>query len=663
MRLRSLSSPAALLALLAVLSAFAGASPVSADWVPIGPEGGSILALAIDPSAPATVYAGSDGGGIWKSFDAGASWVWASLGVGNRQVSALAIDPSTPETLYAGTQVGAFKSVDGGVTWTAASEGLTEPQVVQIAIDPVHPATLYAGTFAGLFKSVDGAATWKAVKAPFPSAGIVLLDPRTPRTLYVGAENTAGFFKSVDGGATWSDLSPGLGSGSLTVTALALDPAVPGKLYAAIRPLAGGASAFLSSANGGASWVRAGKGLEGRIVEALAATPSSTALYAGTDGGAFRSTDGGRTWQRSGPVGSIFSLAIAPGIGRSPGAVYAGALDLGLSKSADGGRSWKAANHGLLAAQVLDLTLSPGAASTLYVRSTLGQVWRSADGGASFAAKTALPSVLAQGLAADPVHPDIVYAGLQGRIYRSLKSGDAWQIQGDNGVLANVVTRVVVVDPEIPSIVYAGGGPVELRDLRCAGFKSTDSGVNWTCLTGVGPVVQDLALAPSSPATIYAATGTLGMRKSTNRGGTWTSINGGLDKVTVLALAVDPRNPAVVYATAQSAIYKTTDGGAAWENVSAGLPVAPSKQTVFFTSVAVDPGDPRIVYTVAAIYTTRFDPPRLRVFKSTDGAATWSIASDGLPRVTNSSSLVVDPRHPGTVYLGTYGRGIYQLQP
>ena len=658
MRLRSLLSPAAVL----VLVAAAGGSPARADWAPIGPEGGSILALTVDPSNPATVYAGSDGGGVWKSFDAGASWGWASLGIGNRQVSAIAVHPSTPGTLYAGTQLGVFKSVDGGATWIAANEGLTEPQIVQMAIDPRHPETVYAGTFSGLFKSADGAATWNAVLAPFPSAGFLLLDPQNPRILYVAPENAAGLYKSADGGATWNAVSAGLGSGS-TVTALALDPAVAGKVYAAVRPPGSVQSLFFTSANGGGSWVRAGRGLEGRVVEALVATPRSTALYAGTDNGAFRSTDGGKTWQRSGPAGLFFALALGPAEGRQPGAVYAGALDLGVWKSADSGRSFKAANRGLLATQIQNLSLSPGAASTVYARSTAGQVWQSADGGASFATKTALPSVVAQGLAADPIHPAIVYAGLQGRIYKSLKNGDAWQPQGDNGDLSNVVTRVVVVDPEIPSVLYAGGAPVQLRDLRCAGFKSTDSGVNWTCLPGLGAVVQDIAIAPSRPSTVYAATGTLGMRKSTDRGVTWTSIDRGLDKVAVLALAVDPRNAATVYASAQSAVYKTTDGGDSWTEVSAGLPVALGKQLIFFTSVAVDPGDPRIVYTVAAIYDTRVDLPRLRVFKSTDGAATWSIASNGLPRVTNSSALLVDPRHPGTVYLGTYGRGIYQLLP
>lgn len=660
MRIRPLPSAAVLIALL--LSALVPALPAWATWVPIGPEGGSVLTLLVDPANPANVYAGTDGGGVWKSFDAGASWNWASLGMGNTQASGLALDPTHPSTLYAGTRVGIFKSVDGGLSWNPASEGLTDSTVVQMAVDPFHPATVYAGTFSGLFKSVDGAATWTEVAAPFPSAGVLMLDPLHPGTLYVGAENEPGLWKSTDGGATWKDV--GGSFGNATVTALGLDPANPSRLFAAVRPLDGSPGAFYTSANGGAAWSRSGRGLEGQAVEALAVTPRSAALYAATDSGLYRSTNGGASFSRTGPAGVLFSLGLAPAAPRQTGAVYAGALDLGVWKSGDGGRTWKSASHGLLATQVLDLALSPaGAAPNLYVRSTAGQVWRSADGGATFAIKTALPSVNAQGLAVDPLQPATVYAGLQGRIYKSLKGGDAWQRQGDDGVFANVVTRVVVVDPKNPANVYAGGSPVELRDLRCAGFRSTDGGASWACMPDVGAVVQDLGVAPSSPETLYAATGTLGMLKSTNRGVSWSQINHGILGVGPLALAIDPRSAATVYVAAQSAILKTADGGETWRDASQGLPVVGSKQVVLFNSVAVDPGDSQAVWTVAAIYVTRFDPPRLRVFKSTDGGDSWSLASDGLPRVTASSALVTDPKHPGTVYLGTYGRGVYQWVP
>src|SRR5579885_491138 len=81
----------------------AGAAP---HWVPLGPEGGTVLALAADPGAPATLYAGTEGGGVWKSADGAAHWAWSSLGLGNVTVNALILDPRTPTTLYAGTDLG-----------------------------------------------------------------------------------------------------------------------------------------------------------------------------------------------------------------------------------------------------------------------------------------------------------------------------------------------------------------------------------------------------------------------------------------------------------------------------------------------------------------------------------------------------------------------------
>ena len=94
-------------------------------WTTHGPEGGIIYALAIDPAAPATLYAGTDSNGVYKSVNGGASWTAVNAGLTNTTVLALAINPSAPATLYAGTFGGVFKSTDGGGSWTAASTGLT----------------------------------------------------------------------------------------------------------------------------------------------------------------------------------------------------------------------------------------------------------------------------------------------------------------------------------------------------------------------------------------------------------------------------------------------------------------------------------------------------------------------------------------------------------
>ena len=116
-------------------------------WTSNGPEGGTIYALAIDPATPATLYAGTWGGGVFKSTNGGGNWSAVNTGLTNTTVRALAIDPVTPATLYAGTDGGGvFKSTNGGANWSAANTGLTDTYVRALAIDPVTPATLYAGT-------------------------------------------------------------------------------------------------------------------------------------------------------------------------------------------------------------------------------------------------------------------------------------------------------------------------------------------------------------------------------------------------------------------------------------------------------------------------------------------------------------------------------------
>ena len=122
---------------------FASAPP--AVWTSGGPYGGIIGALAIDPTTPATLYAGTYGGGVFKSTNSGGNWAAAMTGLSNLPVGALAINPTTPSTLYAGVRYGGvFKSTDSGGSWAAVNTGLTNLTVVALAINPTPPAMLYA---------------------------------------------------------------------------------------------------------------------------------------------------------------------------------------------------------------------------------------------------------------------------------------------------------------------------------------------------------------------------------------------------------------------------------------------------------------------------------------------------------------------------------------
>jgi photosystem II stability/assembly factor-like uncharacterized protein len=251
-----------------------------------------VNALAIDPSTPATLYAGTSGG-VFKSTDSGRTWAAANTGLTNLYVRALAIDRSTPTLLYAGTWGGVFKSADSGRTWAAASTGLPTPYVDVLAIDPAEPATLYAGTLGPqFFKSIDSGNTWAYVgEGPndpwgYDSATALAISPATPATVYAGTGY--GLFRSADGGQSWTAVDTGLKD--TYVRALAIDASAPSTLYAGTAETysSRAGSGILKSTDGGASWTAMNAGLANPFVSALAIDPSTPArLYAGTNGGVY----------------------------------------------------------------------------------------------------------------------------------------------------------------------------------------------------------------------------------------------------------------------------------------------------------------------------------------------------------------------------------------
>ena len=121
------------------------------QWTPRGPEGGSVVDLAVDPSNTSVVYASAYIAGIFKSTDGAATWTAAAEGFGPNAsyVNTLAVDPNTRTTLYAGTaNDGVYTSFDAGETWSSLSAGLSglSLNVYSLAINPSNSGILYAGT-------------------------------------------------------------------------------------------------------------------------------------------------------------------------------------------------------------------------------------------------------------------------------------------------------------------------------------------------------------------------------------------------------------------------------------------------------------------------------------------------------------------------------------
>ena len=548
-------------------------------WTSNGPYGGMVEVLAIDPSSPQMVYAGTFGGGVSKSTNGGASWTAVNSGLTNTYVHALAIDPSNTYILYAGTSGGMFKSINGGGTWIAVNSGLTSWVVLSLVIDPSSPQTVYAGTDGGgVFKSTNGGTSWTAVNSGLTNTRVYALakDPSSSQTVYAGTSG-GGVFKSTNGGTSWTAVNSGLTN--TNVRALAIDPSSPQTAYAGTS---GGG--MFKSTNGGTSWTAVNSGLTNTDVYALAIDPSSPqTVYVGTGGGVFKNTNGGTSWTavNSGLTSTIVrALAIDP---LSPQTVYAGTSGGGVFKSMNGGTSWMAVNSGLRSTNVYALAIDPLSPQTIYAG--FGGVFKSTNGGSSWiAVNSGLTNISVYALAIDPSSPQTVYAGTwAGGVFKSANGGTSWTVV--NSGLTNTRVYALAIDPSSPQTVYIGtfGGGV---------FKSLNGGTSWTAVNSglINTDIQVLAIDPSSPQTVYIGTFGGGVFKSANGGTSWTAANSGLTSTVIFALAIDPSSPQTVYAGTDRGVFKSANGGTSWTAINTGLP------NLIVLDLAINPLSPQTIY-------------------------------------------------------------------
>ena len=478
---------------------FATEAQVSGQWHQMGPYGGNISFLAIDPINIQIIYTGTRGGGVFKSTNGGSSWTKMNTGLTNTGVISLAIDPINTQIIYAGTTEwgGVFKSTNGGSSWTKINTGTIGIDIYSLAIDPINTQIIYAGTYGGVFKSTNGGSSWTKMNTGL-AGGIwvssLAIDPTNTQIVYAGT--SGGVFKSTNGGSSWTEINTGLTD--TYIRSLAINPTNTQVVYAGTR------EEVLKSTNGGSSW--ANTGLTNTNVSSLAIDPTNTQIiYAGTNKGVFKSTNGGSNWTEinTGLTNTgVESLAINP---TNTQIIYTGAYG-GVFKSTNGGSSWTEMNTGLTSTTVISLAI-------------------------------------------DPTNTQIVYAGTNKGVFKSTNGGSNWTAMNTGLTSINVLS--LAINPTNTQIIYAGthGGGV---------FKSTNEGSSWTVMN-TGLTSTDgrfLAIDPTNTQTIYAGTYGGGVFKSTNEGSSWTAVNIGLTSTTVYSLAIDPTNTQIVYAGTNGGVFK-----------------------------------------------------------------------------------------------------------
>lgn len=560
-----------------------------------------VQTIAIDPTATATLYAGTltpngvASVGIFKTTDAGASWAPVNDGLIDPltlfapvDIEALAVDPSHPGTILAGSRFSEiFKSTDGGVTWQPRTLGGSNIalEVSAFLFDPSNPSRVLAASSQGLLISGDGGENWDFYGNAPISFYALAADPSNPATLYAGNVSGSGVVKSTDAGAHWNLANNGLpqiqasgGPFSPVVLAVAVDPSAPSTVYAATY----GYGLFRSTDAAG-TWTPAGTGMRDAYLEALMLSPGqSSILYAGTHGGGvYRSLDAAGAWTAINAGLRLSLVSAVAADATEAGTLYASAFD-GVFRSTDGGTTWQASSAGLPVYPVGALALASGAPTTLFAGTLGGGLLESSDGGASWnAGAQGLSNSFISSIAADPSSPSTLYAGTADpnarsqRVFKSSDGGGTWaQTSLDAGSLA---IDSLAINPANPSQVAA------VSQGESHYFQSVDAGKTWSSVTpdsrcgGVNTILFD----PSGSTTYLG--GTSGVCRSDDGGKTW-SVSAAAPSASVQALLIDPRNPSILYAGASPAVafelggtggvFVSADGGQTWQAVGNGLSAA-----------------------------------------------------------------------------------------
>ena len=542
----------------------------------IGPyRGGRVTTVTGVPSQPQTFYMGSTGGGIWKTTDAGHTWNNISDGflpVGS--MGAVEVSRSNPDVIYAGTGSSKIRS--------------------NVSIG------------RGVFKSTDAGKTWTfAGLRDVGQISTIRIDPANPDLVYVAALGNPfidnperGVYRSGDGGKTWKNvlhISDSAGAADLE-----LQPGSPKTLFATM-------------------WHGQRK--------------PWTIISGAAEGGIYKSTDGGDTWNKlaGGLPNQIFGRANVAISERAPNRIYAlieAKPGSGLYRSDDAGATWVLVNGaGNLITRPFyydTLGVDPQRPDIVWVGN---EGWyKSTDGGKSFRSSP-VPHGDNHDLWINPNNPDIMIQSNDGGANVSMDGGRTWSVQS-NQPTAEIYQ--VAVDNQFPYRVYGAQ-----QDDNTVILPSLPLGNDVDFRTGpgceTGPIIPDLA----NPEIVYGGCKGQFSRlnvTTTNEQKYWVGAeslygNGGGTLIyrfqRVSPMEMSPFNSKVVYYGSQY-LHRTTDGGVTWTKISPDLTANPPEgQQASGEPITRDATGEEVYST---LYSIRESPKQKGVI--------WTGSNDGLIYVT-----------------------------
>ena len=642
-------------------------------WRNVGPfRGGRSTAVAGVATQPQVYYFGSTGGGLWKTEDAGLSWKNVSDGFfATGSVGAVAVAPSDPNVVYVGmgespirgvmssSGDGVYRSTDAGKTWVHLGLEQTR-QISEVRVHPKDPDLVYVAAQGnpwadtaerGIYRSVDGGENWELVLHVDQRSGAsdLSMDPTNPRILYAGfwdhrrkpwkvisGGEGSSIHKSTDGGDTWKKVSKGLPE-LMGKIGVAVSPAEPERVWAMVEADEGG---LFRSDDGGESWNRVNKE---RVLRARAwyythvfADPVDADTVYVLNAPMMKSTDGGRTFRRiSTPHGDNHSLWINPG----DNANMINGNDGGANVSFNSGRSWSTqANQPT--AQFYRVSVDRRFPYHLYGgqqdNSTVAIASRTMDGGIGREDWYPIGGCESAHVAFDPDDPNLVYAGC----YQGIITEYNRRLQQSRNIMAipylglgsnpkdlpyrfNWNAPILVSHHDSDTIFHAGNMIL----------KSTDRGLSWSEISpDLTRNVEENLGQGGGPITNEAA--------------------GGETYHTLNAVAESPHQDGVIWAGSDDGlVHLTRNSGADWKNVTpSGL------EEGMINSIEISPHDPSSAYIAVARYKLGDFKPY--IYKTEDFGESWRLLAEGIPDENFVRVVREDRVKRGLLYAGTE-RGLF----
>jgi photosystem II stability/assembly factor-like uncharacterized protein len=658
---------------------FAIAQPVPTDllaglkWRLIGPfRGGRVVAVTGVPGDSTTFYFGAVGGGIWKTTDAGVVWTPISDSLPVSSIGALAVAPSNPETIYAGTGEsdirsdlaaghGIYKSVDGGRTWS--SLGLEDTrQISRIVVDSQNPDIVYVGALGhaygpsaerGVYKSIDGGRHWSRVLDQGAEIGIsdLAICFGNPQLLFAGTWHThrppwstyapidgpgGGLYRSQDAGKTWIRINGnGLPDGDWG--RVGIDVAPDGqRVYALIQAKK---SALYRSDDGGNTWVleNADPRLTSRAwyFNSVTIDPQNPNVLYLPNVALYRSEDGGKTISivRGAPGGDDYhQIWIDP---RNPSSMVL-ATDQGTTISLDRGHTWSSW-YNQPTAQLYHVTTDNHFPYVVYGTqqdSGSAAVFSRTDHG-QITPRDWFPSGDSESgyIALDPNNTDLIYlSGSYGSVARyNRRTGltqdiTPWPVS----IFDSKINQRKYRAPWSPVLVFSPRGSNTLYLGTQYVMKTIDGGLHWQTisadLTGSAPdqinkKAEDVSDLESARKQGYGVVATIAP-SALNRDLIWAGSDTGL-------------------------IHLTRDGGKTWKNVT------PPGISVWSEISLIEAShfDPAVAY--AAVDRSRLDDQTPYLYRTRDYGASWQMITNGIPPAAFLRAIRDDPHRHRLLFAGT----------